>query len=91
MLNYLLSILDFETGGKTYNLILTPWEDLVNWANNYIAYSNNGMYSTQVRDAYEMMAKLGICTTLFVLVLMILCTWLVYKVASGFTGWFRFR
>lgn len=91
MLDYLIRLLNFELNGVTYNLITTPWEKILAWVDSYMSYSNNGAYSTQVRDAYEMLAKLGIASAALVIVLIIVSSWFVYKVASGFTGWFRFR
>lgn len=91
MLDYLISILNFTVDGVTYNLVTTPWAYLIDWINTYKQYSNNSAYSTQLRDAYEMLAAIGINTTLYVVALLILGTWLVYKLASGFTGWMRIR
>lgn len=91
MLDYLISLLNFTVDGTTYNLITTPWNYIIQWANTYAASSNNGAYSTGLRDAYEILAKLGIASAALVVVLIIVCCWFVYKIASGFTGWFRFR
>lgn len=91
MLDYLISILNFTVDGVTYNLITTPWGYLIDWIETYKTYSNNSAYSTQLRDAYEMLAAIGINATFYVVALLILGTWLVYKLASGFTGWMRIR
>jgi hypothetical protein len=91
MLDYLISLLDFTINGTTYNLITSPWLFMLNWIESYKQYANNAAYSTAVRDAYEVLGKLGFMYACLVIVLIILCAWFVYKVASGFTGWFRFR
>lgn len=91
MLDYLISLLNFTVDGVTYNLITTPWGYMIDWINLYKQYSSNSSYSTALRDAYEVLAKLGIASAVLVIVLIILCSWFVYKVASGFTGWFKFR
>lgn len=95
MLDYLVSLLNFTVDGTTYNLIITPWNRILSWVDGYIANSSgsygSGAYSTAVRDAYEMLAKIGFMYACLVVVLVILCAWFVYKVASGFTGWFKFR
>lgn len=91
MLDYLISLLNFDVGGTTYNFILTPWGYINDWISNYLQYANNGSYSTAVRDAYYLLAKIGFMYAALVVVLLILCAWFVYKIASGFTGWFKFR
>lgn len=93
MLDYLISLLNFTYNGTTYNLITTPWSKVLSWVDSYIAHAtnNNGAWSTQVRDAYEILWKIGFAYSVLVVVLVILCAWFVYKVASGFTGWFKFR
>lgn len=91
MLDYLISLLNFSVNGETYNLITTPWVYLLGWVSDYELHQTNGRYSTAVRDAYEVLAKLGFAYAFLVVVLIILCSWFVYKVASGFTGWFKFR
>lgn len=90
MLQYLIDLLNFQINGNTYNLITTPWERLLSWISTYQQYNNN-QYSTAVRDAYEALGKLGFMYSCLVVVLIIICCWFVYKIASGFTGWFRFR
>ena len=90
MLDYLISLLDFTIGGTTYNLITTPWEKMLAWIYEYEQHNNN-QYSTAVRDAYESLGKLGVLQACLVIVLIILATWLFYKIAHGFTGWMRFR
>lgn len=90
MLDYLINILNFTVDGQTYNLLTTPWQRLLSWIATYQQYNNN-QYSTAVRDAYEALGKLGFMYSCLVVVLIIICCWFVYKVASGFTGWFRFR
>lgn len=90
MLDYLINLLNFEINGSSYNLITTPWERLLGWIATYQQYNNN-QYSTAVRDAYEALGKLGFMYSCLVVVLIIICCWFVYKIASGFTGWFRFR
>ncbi len=90
MLDYLINLLNFEIDGSSYNLITTPWERLLSWIATYQQYNNN-QYSTAVRDAYEALGKLGFMYSCLVVVLIIICCWFVYKIASGFTGWFRFR
>lgn len=90
MLQYLINLLNFEINGNSYNLIITPWERLLAWISTYQQYNNN-QYSTAVRDAYEALGKLGFMYSCLVVVLIIICCWFVYKIASGFTGWFRFR
>ena len=91
MLDYLISLLNFSVDGVTYNLITTPWGYLIDWINLYKQYANNSSYSTALRDAYEVLAKLGFASAVLVIVLIILCSWFVYRIASGFTGWFKFR
>lgn len=91
MLDYLIGLLNFTVNGTTYNLITTPWEKILAWINTYQQNANNAAYSTAVRDAYEILAKWGFASACLVVVLIIICTWFVYKIASGFTGWFRFR
>lgn len=91
MLDYLISLLNFTVNGVSYNLITTPWGYMIDWINLYKQYANNSSYSTALRDAYEVLAKLGFASAVLVIVLIILCSWFIYKVASGFTGWFRFR
>ena len=90
MLDYLINLLNFTVEGQTYNLLTTPWQRLLSWIATYQQYNNN-QYSTAVRDAYEVLGKLGFMYSCLVVVLIIICCWFVYKVASGFTGWFRFR
>lgn len=90
MLDYLINLLNFTVEGQTYNLLTTPWQRLLSWIATYQQYNNN-QYSTAVRDAYEALGKLGFMYSCLVVVLIIICCWFVYKVASGFTGWFRFR
>lgn len=90
MLDYLINLLNFTVDGQTYNLLTTPWQRLLSWIATYQQYNNN-QYSTAVRDAYEALGKLGFMYSCLVVVLIIICCWFVYKVASGFTGWFRFR
>ena len=93
MLDYLINLLNFTVNGQTYNLITTPWSRLLSWVDAYIAHATNGQgaWSTGVRDAYEMLGKLGFMYACLVVVLIIFCGWFVYKVASGFIGWFNFR
>lgn len=91
MLDYLINLLNFNVRGTTYNLITTPWEYILAWIDNYKASANNGAYSTQLRDAYEVLAKWGFAYSCLVVVLIIICCVFVYKIVSGFTGWFRFR
>lgn len=90
MLDYLINLLNFTVDGQTYNLLTTPWQRLLSWIATYQQYNNN-QYSTALRDAYEALGKLGFMYSCLVVVLIIICCWFVYKVASGFTGWFRFR
>lgn len=90
MLDYLINLLSFTVDGQSYNLLTTPWQRLLSWIASYQQYNNN-QYSTAVRDAYEALGKLGFMYSCLVVVLIIICCWFVYKVASGFTGWFRFR
>ena len=90
MLDYLINLLNFQINGTSYNLITTPWARLLSWISTYQQYNNN-QYSTAVRDAYEALGKLGFMYSCLVVVLIIICCWFVYKIASGFTGWFRFR
>ena len=90
MLQYLIDLLNFDIGGQSFNFITTPWIQIINWINTYKQYNNN-QYSTAIRDAYEALGKLGFMYSCLVVVLIIICCWFVYKVASGFTGWFRFR
>lgn len=90
MLQYLINLLNFEINGNSYNLLTTPWERILSWIQTYQQYNNN-QYSTAVRDAYEALGKLGFMYSCLVVVLIIICCWFVYKIASGFTGWFRFR
>lgn len=90
MLDYLINLLNFTVEGQTYNLLTTPWQRLLSWIATYQQYNNN-QYSTAVRDAYEALGKLGFMYSCLVVVLIIICCWFVYKIASGFTGWFRFR
>lgn len=90
MLDYLINLLNFTVEGQTYNLLTTPWQRLLSWIATYQQYNNN-QYSTAVRDAYEVLGKLGFMYSCLVVVLIIICCWFVYKIASGFTGWFRFR
>lgn len=90
MFDYLISLLDFTIGGTTYNLIITPWEKMFAWIQSYEEYNKN-QYSTAVRDAYESLGKLGFMQACLVIVLIILATWLFYKIAHGFSGWMRFR
>ncbi len=91
MLDYLINLLSFSVDGQTYNLILTPWGYICDWIQNYINHTSNGAYSSSVRDAYYQLAKIGFFYSALIVVLIIICTWLVYKIASGFTGWFKFR
>ena len=93
MLDYLINLLNFTYNGTTYNLITTPWSRILGWVDTYISHSTNtqGAWSTQVRDAYEMLGKLGFMYACLVVILIIFCGWFVYKIASGFTGWFKFR
>jgi hypothetical protein len=90
MLDYLISLLDFTIGDTSYNLITTPWDKMLAWIYEYEQHNNN-QYSTAVRDAYESLGKLGVLQACLVIVLIILATWLFYKIAHGFTGWMRFR
>lgn len=90
MLDYLINLLNFQINGTSYNLITTPWDRLLGWIATYQQYNNN-QYSTAVRDAYEALGKLGFMYSCLVVALIIICCWFVYKLASGFTGWFRFR
>ena len=90
MLDYLISLLSFEIEGTTYNLLTTPWGKIWQWALDYQAMSQN-RYSTALLEAYTQLGMLGIAFTVFVIVLIVLCCWFVYKLASGFTGWMRFR
>lgn len=91
MLDYLIGLLNFSIGDKTYNLITTPWQELITWVKNYQSNSSQSYYSTAVRDAWIDMAKVGVGQTALVIVLLIICTWLFYKIAHGFTGWMKFR
>lgn len=90
MLDYLISLLDFTINGTTYNLITTPWLGLQTWITRYQA-ANPNTVSSQVRDAYYDMAKFSFMSSILVVVLIIVSAYFVYKIASGFTGWFRFR
>lgn len=90
MLDYLISLLNFSINGTTYNLITTPWLGLQTWITRYQA-ANPNTVSTQVRDAYYDLAKLGFMSSILVVVLLIICTFFVYKLASSFTGWMRFK
>lgn len=90
MLDYLISLLNFSINGVTYNLITTPWEKMFEWIDYYKQYNNN-QYSTALRDAYSDLGLLGFRQALLVLVLVIIATWLFYKIAHGFAGWMQFR
>lgn len=90
MLDYLISLLNFTIDGTTFNLITTPWHGLQTWITRYQA-ANPNQISTQVRDAYYDLAKLGFMTSILVILLVIISAFFVYKIAQGFTGWFRFR
>lgn len=90
MLDYLISLLDFTIGSTTYNLITTPWEKMLAWIQSYEQYNNN-QYSTAVRDAYSDLGMLGFMHACLVVVLIIIATWLFYKIAHGFSGWMKFR
>lgn len=93
MLDYLINRLSFVINDVTYNFIITPWQYMINWIEAYLANntSSSTYYSTALRDAYEFLGKLGFAYACLVVVLIIISCWFVYKVASGFTGWFRFR
>lgn len=91
MLDYLISLLNFTVEGTTYNLLTTPWACLYEWCRDYLTHVQNASYSSQLREAYYMLAKLGFFYAILVCVLIGLCVFFVYKIASGFTGWFRFR
>lgn len=91
MLDYLISLLDFSVNGQTYNLITTPWTSLLQWIADYKSQYPSSSYGSALRDAYETLAKMGMLYSALIIVLIILCTWFVYKIASGFTGWFKFR
>lgn len=90
MLNYLIDLFSFSIGDSTYNLFTTPWERILSWISTYQQYNNN-QYSTAVRDAYYDLGKLGFMQGIFVIALLILGTWLFYKIAHGFSGWMKFR
>ena len=47
--------------------------------------------TTAIRDAYSDLGKLGFMQACLVIALVVLATWLFYKIAHGFTGWMRFR
>lgn len=91
MLDYLISLLNFTVNGNTYNLITSPWSYMIEWISRYNSYSTSQVPSTAVRDAYYDLMKIGFMYSILVIVLVILCSWFVYKVASGFTGWMKFR
>lgn len=90
MLDYLIHLLDFTVDGESFNLFLTPWQRMLAWISSYQQYNNN-QYSTAVRDAYEALGKLGFMYSVLVVVLLIICCWLFYKIAHGFAGWMQFR
>lgn len=90
MLDYLISLLNFSIDGVTYNLIITPWQKMFEWIESYKQYSNN-QYSTALRDAYYDLGRLGFFQACLVLILVIIATWLFYKIAHGFAGWMQFR
>ena len=91
MLDYLISLLDFTIGGTTYNLLTTPWEKIIAWVNTYQSSSQSYSYSTAVRDAWVDLGKIAVADIALVVVLIIICTWLFYKIAHGFSGWMKFR
>ena len=90
MLDYLISLLDFTIGDTTYTLITSPWEKMLAWIQSYEQYNNN-QYSTAVRDAYSDLGKLGFMQACLVIVLIIIATFIFYKIAHVFIEWMRFR
>lgn len=91
MLDYLVHLLDFTISGTDYNLLTTPWLGITTWITRYQTANPNQTASTAVRDAYYDLAKLGFFYSILVIVLIIICTFFVYKLASAFTGWMRFK
>lgn len=91
MLDYLISLMDFTIGDVEYNFITSPWSYLINWISRYQQTSTNAYASTALRDAYYDLAKLGFFYSILVLCLLALGVFFVYKIASGFTGWMRFK
>lgn len=89
MLDYLISLLDFEINGTSYNLFKTPWDYMIQWIARY--NSQTSQVSTAVRDAYFDLMKFAFWESVLVVILIVICVFFVYKIASGFTGWFRFR
>lgn len=89
MLDYLISILDFTVGGTEYNLFKTPWDYMIQWIASY--RQQTSQVSTAVRDAYFDLMKFAFWETCLVIILLVICVFFVYKIAAGFTGWFRFR
>ena len=90
MLDYLIHLLDFTYEGTSYNLLMTPWIGLQTWITRFNTLNPNTV-SSQVRDAYYDMAKTGFFGAILVVVLFIIATFFVYKLASSFTGWMRFK
>ena len=90
MLDYLIHLLDFTYNGTAYNLLMTPWLGLQTWITRYNV-ANPNTVSSQVRDAYFDLAKLGFMGSILVVVLFIIATFFVYKIASSFMGWMRFK
>lgn len=89
MLDYLISLLDFEVSGTTYNLFKTPWDYMIQWIGRY--NGSTSQVSTAVRDAYFDLMKFAFWESCLVVILIVICVFFVYKIASGFTGWFKFR
>lgn len=91
MLDYLISLLDFNIGSVEYNLLTTPWSLMEQWITRYQSTATNPWNSTALRDAYYQLGKLGFYYAILILVLIGLGVFFVYKIASGFTGWMRFK
>ena len=91
MLQYLIDQLNFTLNGQTYNLITSPWQLILDWIRVYSQQSQNYASSQYVRDAYEHLGKIAVAQSAMVIVLLILCVWLLYKLAHGFIGWMQFR
>lgn len=85
MLDYLISLLDFTVDGVTYNLFTTAWTSTLAWFQ--LAQDND----VQMGYAYMSLDALAICFSIMVIILLIVCCWLFYKIASSFTGWLKFR
>jgi hypothetical protein len=85
MLDYLISLLNFTVNGETYNLFLTPWTYTIAW------FETAEGDATQLVNAYLSLDALGWLFSVLVIVLLVVCCWLFYKIASSFTGWLKFR